>query len=371
MSKKIFFILLIGVVILVLQQKSSNPKLKNLGDFTPGEEINQIKKTTLLKERVPIYKRLIERVGPEIAQEQLQRSGLPFDGETHLLNHTVGDYIYDKYKTKGLVYCKDYFLSSCYHGFVIRAIADGGTDSLTDVFGVCREKGEYVAVQCAHAIGHGLLAFDGYKNLVSALSDCDKVAEKTEGFFSYNCYDGVFMENIFAVHEDGKPSPDRWVNPNDPLYPCNEKKIPEKYINACWSNQPSLMYQQFKGDVKKVANFCADVTNPSYQTTCFDALARQIHPVTQGSVDKAFEMCSLNPGPWIDPCLISISKAFFSVGDRIAPFEICARIHLQSKQRCYSELSTIISAYIKNKKERDDVCNLIRDESWIDSCKSV
>ena len=40
------------------------------------------------------YESLIEQVGPEEAQELLYRSGLPFDGATHLLNHTVGIYLY-------------------------------------------------------------------------------------------------------------------------------------------------------------------------------------------------------------------------------------------------------------------------------------
>lgn len=335
-----------------------------------SEEIKLIKKSPSLDEKVKIYKSLIERVGPEQAQEQLQYSGLPFDGETHLLNHTVGDFLYDKYKTKGLVYCKDYFLSSCYHGFVIRAMADGGVHSLKEVMQHCWDQGERVAIQCAHAIGHGFLAFADYKNFIKALTDCDTLSEQSKNFPNFNCYDGAFMENVFAVHDDGKPSPDRWLNKDDPIYPCNEEKIPQKYIRACWSNQPSWMYQLFGGDLHKVAQQCLNLNNKEYQTTCFDALARQIHPLTKGSVDQTFSLCSIMPSDWIDPCLVSISKAFFSVGDRTAPFEICTKIHPQSKSNCYNELITIISIYSKDSNEKNKACKQIGDHDWSERCLS-
>lgn len=347
--------------------------LKNISEqktFTTKavSEIANLKASSTLDQKVKIYKSLIARVGPEQAQEELLHSGLPFDGETHLLNHTVGDYLYEKFKLGGLVYCRDYFLSSCYHGFVIRALAAGGLDSLTEVMNTCWSKGERVAIQCSHAIGHGFLASNSYKSFIKSLEDCDQLGQKSRNFPGFNCYDGVFMENIFAVHDDGKPSPDRWLNENDPVYPCNEEKIPQKYIRACWSNQPSWMYQLFQGDLQKVAGQCLKLENKEYQNTCFDALARQIHPLTQGSVEQTFKMCSLMPEPWIDPCLMSISKAFFSVGDRQAPFEICGKINTESKESCYSELSTIITLYSKDLKEKRGSCNKFLDKQFVDQC---
>lgn len=367
----VIFILVVATIFLTLGSflyKPQAPKQNVLSSKT-YPEIEPIKNAKSLDEKVKLYKTLIEKAGPVEAQEQLQHSGLPFDGETHLLNHTVGDYLYDKYKTAGLSFCKDYFLSSCYHGFVIRAIGDGGIELLKEVIKSCKEKGEHVIIQCAHAIGHGFLAFDGYKYLIRALGDCDLLSQKSRDFPTFNCYDGVFMENVFAVHDDGKPSPDRWLNKDDPIYPCDEPKIPNQYIKACWSNQPSWMYQLFGGDLHKVAQNCLNVEDPQYQTTCFDGLARQIHPLTSGSVDETFRMCSLMPEGWVDPCIVSISKAFFSVGDRKAPFEICSRIH--SKSLCYQELITIISVYIKDKWERNKVCDQFINKAWVSDCKKA
>jgi hypothetical protein len=310
---------------------------------------------------------LIERVGPLNAQDELAKSGLPFDGQTHLLNHTVGDWLYDRYGDQGLVYCRDYFLSSCYHGFVIRAIAQGGLNILQPVMQTCWNKGYPTATQCAHAIGHGLLAYDGYKNLPQALAECDKVSTISQQFPTYNCYDGVFMENVWAIHE-GKPSEDQWISQTDHLFPCNSSKIDEKYKQACWSNQPSRMYIMFQGNISKIGEVCLAVQNKLHQSTCFDALARQIHPITQGSVDKTFSYCSLLPRDWVNSCVVSISRAAFSVGDRTVPFQICGRIDETSKNSCYGDLLGIIKAYASNEEEKQSWCSRIQDNQWKSNC---
>lgn len=332
-------------------------------------EITEIKATNNLDQQVDLYKKLIERVGPSKAQEQLHRSGLPFDGQSHLLNHTIGDWLYQKYGKEGLTLCKDYFLSSCYHGFVLRVAADGGVEALSEVMKTCWKKGWHVSIQCAHAIGHGLLAWSGYANLTAALARCDELLKISPDFPSFNCYDGTFMENIWAVHEDGKPSKDRWLKDDDPIYPCNDQRIDQKYINACWSNQPMRMYQMFGGDIQKVAAQCLNLKNQTYKTTCFDGLARQIHPTVLGSVDKTFQSCNLMPKEWVDPCLISVSRAFFSVGDKKIPFEICSRMKGEGKNSCWQGLSEIIASYAQNlPDEKKELCSKIALDSAKRKC---
>lgn len=331
-------------------------------------EIQKIRQTQDLKQQVVLYTNLIKRVGHQKAQDDLYGSGLSFDGQTHLLNHTIGDYLYDTFGTQGLVYCKDYFLSSCYHGFVIRAVADDGITSLESVIKTCWEKSSSVAVQCAHAIGHGFLAWEGYKYLPKALYDCDELAKKSKNFPFYNCYDGVFMENVWAVHDNGKPSEDQWVDPNDPVFPCNDHRIAEKYIKACWSNQPMRMFQMYNEDIAKVAKECLLVGNHTYQETCFDALARQIHPLTDGNVEKTFDLCNLNPAPWNNACIISVARASFGIGDRRIPFELCLRIESKAKKSCYLKLEDVIKAYYAPGNERNTVCNQIPQEYRDKNC---
>jgi len=254
-------------------------------------EIDKIFTSNNLKEQIVLYRTLIERVGAEEAQEALLRSGLPFTGETHLLNHEVGYFLYEKEGAKGLMECKDYFLSSCYHGVLVKAMGDNGLLSLSKVMESCKKSDWTVVPQCAHAIGHGLLAWSGYKNLPETLALCDKVESEVEDFPVYNCHDGVFMENNYAVHL-GAPSPDRWIKYDDPFYPCNDSRIEEKYRKACWSNQPQLQFEQFGGDIRRLGALCEGVKNEEYRVTCFNSIARHIHSFTFGNVEVAFNMCA-------------------------------------------------------------------------------
>ncbi len=331
-------------------------------------EIQQIKAADNLDKQTKLYKELIERVGPEQAQEHLYNSGLPFTGQTHLLNHAVGDYLYEKYGNAGLVRCKDYFLSSCYHGFILHAIPDG-LGAIDDIVNECKKFGITVVSQCSHAIGHGFLTWVGYSNLTGALGLCDEMGERVENFPLYNCRDGVFMENVWGIHE-GKPSPDRWVRGDDNFYPCNDSRINPKHLDGCWSNQPTLMYQMFKGDIKKVGEECLKVKNAEHQKICFNGLSRQIHPLTKGDADTAFKLCSLLPSQWVNYCLTTITLSDFSVGGRDLSFKICARINVSEKENCYTSLFGVMSVYDSTSDEHENSCKNILEESWQEKCVS-
>ena len=225
-------------------------------------------------------------------------------------------------------------------------------------------------LECAHGIGHGFLANTGYKNLPTALSACDEAEKTMKRFPVFNCYDGVFMENIWAVH-DGKPSPDRWVKENDTVYPCNDKRIEDKYILACWSNQPALAYQFFKGDVKKVADdVCMKVKNVEYQRMCFDGLARQIHPITRGQYSKTFDLCNLMPNDkWINFCLVINATSTYAVGDHEAPLKICAGVSQNSKEDCYNRVFSHMKTYQRPNENLKSLCKKISDPDWRKKCE--
>ena len=371
-EKRVFVVLLVVLLSLLAFKLNFFTRIfsfRKVNSFPP--EILAIKKTSVLDEQVVLYKKLIDRVGAVEAQEDLFKSGLPFTGETHLLNHTVGDYLYEKYGPAGLVKCRDYFLSSCYHGFVLHAIADGGMPEVAKTFAECNKGGFTVSSQCAHAIGHGFLANTGYKDLVKALQTCDQATSTMPGFPPFNCYDGVFMENIWAVH-DGEPSPDRWVRESDKVYPCNDKRIDDKYILACWSNQPSLAYQLFGGDIKKVAELCNTVKRPEYEQMCFDGLARQIHPMAGSDPKQTLALCSSMPTiKWINYCMSTNASAGYAVGDRDMPFLVCSEVGASGQEECYSKLFSTMRAYKKANESTQTLCAKVADSTWREKCKST
>ncbi len=310
-------------------------------------EIENILNLRTSEERSAELVKLLERVGPERAQEEMLHSGLPFTGETHLLVHTIGNFIYDQYGKDGLALCKDYFLSACYHAVILNTLGDNGLDGVAEAMALCREAGgSTVAAQCAHGAGHGFVAWHDY-DLVKALEMCDELGSAGElrspasQFPSFNCYDGVFMENVWGVHE-GTPSPKRWVKESELYYPCTDPRIPEKYLKGCWSNQATLIYQHFKGDLRKTALACDAVENAEYRETCYNNFSRQIHPMTQGSIEKVKSLCENATGEeWRDYCILTNMTSYWSVGDHELPGKLCASLEEPLKTTCFTRLENL------------------------------
>ena len=350
-------------------------------NFLPGQtvgekqenypEIKQILSLQKVRDQSPYLIKLLDRIGPEKTQEELLRSGLPFTGETHLLVHTIGKYIYEKHGASGLKMCKDYFLSACFHAFIIEDLSDNGMRGLSSTMNSCEKAGINVLSQCSHATGHGFVVWNDY-DLVRALKMCDELAQKPDSNTpAFNCYDGVFMENLFSVHE-GELSEKRWIDDTDPYYPCNDTRIPEKYLGGCWVNQASRMHQMYQGDLKKVAQGCDQVLNPKHQELCYNNFARQIHPMTEGQSGKAFILCTNATGEkWQNYCLNTLVGAAFSVGDKgKMPFEICHKMeNVSSKNNCYNKLSGIINSYAKNQNEAIVLCKKILDVGYRKNCE--
>lgn len=304
-------------------------------------EIEEIVNAGDISAREKIYIKLIERVGPEQAQIELKNSGLPFDGQSHLLNHTVGNFLYQKYGPAGITKCKDYFSSSCYHGIIINTLSDGEMDSVDSMLDLCKEKGEGFLDNCVHGMGHGFLPWVGYANLTEALVLCDSLSERVAGIAVDACYTGVFMENIWGVHE-GTPSPDRWIKKDDKHHPCSDPRIAEHYRGACWQQQNTIMYDVFKLTHKQIAKECMALAVNRLQHNCFVGLFQSIHGYSGNNVDIQFNECSKMPPTWVRSCLMSQVDFGVGQGDDVTPFEVCMRMHDEDKGQCYKNLNKYI-----------------------------
>lgn len=272
------------------------------------EELKQLLAEKNTKKQAKIVRAMAEKYGPREALQLMQRSGLPQTGETHLLVHEIGNVAYERYGQSALLYCDESFLSACYHGVVLNEIGDRGIAGVARLIEECRSAGPHIYAQCSHAAGHGFLAYNNYK-VLEALPFCDQLGEFAQDIPTFNCRDGIFMENIFGVH-NGKPSPNRMVKTDDPYYPCNA--VPEKYRDGCFANQATLMYQLFDGNLRKVAEHCDKVGEEKYKEICYNNFARQIHPLTEGKTERAKIFCANATGQWKDQCILTlVSAAFF------------------------------------------------------------
>src|SRR3989344_3881664 len=172
--------------------------------------------------RLTATRKLVERVDVEQALEILEHSPLPHTGEGHLAIHQIGFFAYKKYGLESILKCKDYFLYACYHGAIIEAASDQGFEAIKKMTDYCRAS-SVRHFQCVHAAGHAILAIWDYNNLPDALKTCDDIYEKDAEFPNAlsSCHNGVFMENLFGVHDwgTGEELKRDWLS-EDPYFPC-------------------------------------------------------------------------------------------------------------------------------------------------------
>ncbi len=307
--------------------------------------------------RIKAGRKLVERVGIEEALEILEHSPLPHTGEGHLVVHQIGFYAYQKFGMQGILKCKDYFLFACYHGVIIEAATNQGIPAIAKMTDICKASSTRY-FQCVHAAGHAILAMYSY-DLAQSLKTCDQLYENEIQFPDAlsSCHNGAFMENLFGVHDWGKDkTPKRaWLKDDDPYFPCTY--FDEKYQKGCWLNQAARIYQMYQGNIPKTAHACEIIGNRTHSEWCFDNLARQIHPLSNGDPAKSFELCQQVGSYWEQGCLIVNAQAFYSVGGRLDGINICSKLVDQARQVCYAKiLSQIISDTIPP-QEKKNLCD--------------
>lgn len=306
--------------------------------------------------RLTAARKLVERVDVEQALEILEHSPLPHTGEGHLAIHQIGFYAYQKYGLESILKCKDYFLYACYHGAIIEAASDQGFEAIAKMTDYCKAS-SVRHFQCVHAAGHAILAIWDYPSLPDALKTCDDIYEKDKEFPNAlsSCHNGVFMENLFGVHDwgTGKEAERKWLS-EDPSFPCNA--FDEKYQRGCWLNQGARIYQMYNGDIPKTAQECQKIENPQYVEWCMDNLARQIHPLTNGDITKVFTLCPLVGDAWREHCVSVNAGAYYSVGGRQEAIGVCYNSLPQTKPQCYNlVVNQIISDPIE-KSQKETLC---------------
>jgi hypothetical protein len=325
-------------------------------------EIEKILTEEDAAEQVKWYLKLLKRVGPEQAQDELQNSGVPFNGPMHLLNHTAGDYVWKTYGTTGITKCRDYFSSSCYHGFILNAIGDGNLNNIDAIMADCKKQGRASYDQCSHAVGHGFLAYAGYGNLIGALEMCDKVKSKNSEFMDSYCHNGVFMENIWGLHE-GRPSPERWVSTTDMKYPCTDPRIAEVYLPECWYNQATYIMNHFyQGDRVKTAEICNELFNTRSKYMW------SINMVTENNLNSKYEICSHMPEGWKEKCIAVVASAYLQQGDQEMPFRVCNNAKF-GKKECFYELVGSIDHDYQPGPKKNSLCKKIPREFTGGNCR--
>ena len=312
--------------------------------------------------QIDAYHQLLQAVGPSEAQDILL-SSMPNDSRTHMIQHEAGKYLYESEGLAGIGNCKNYFAGGCYHGFISAVIAQRGVADVKNIEGACeRALSSDQQMQCAHGVGHGLLAeVAGYANLPQALDLCQQIFAGNDKK-AVNCYDGVFMENNFGAFD--VPPPGRWYKASDPMYPCKIPSVLDKpgAHDYCWGMQSQLTlhtdaYPQFGGDIKKVETYCESFSTGNDRGFCFEGIARQIQLTNGNNIAGMRSMCAQMSSGNVSQCIWSAAEAAYIYGDHSSDvLMICESETGTQKDTCYATLEQGIAISYSLTSNRITAC---------------
>jgi hypothetical protein len=170
--------------------------------------------------------------------------------DTHTQAHIFGEALYSVEGLSGIEVCDDSLRFGCYHSFFGRAIYEQGIGILPELDAACRSAYGDTNTKCQHGLGHGLIVYTGYEDLLGALELCETIPWQETG----GCSGGVFMEYNFHTMEqvdDGL-----YVRPldDDPFAPCNT--LPERFRPSCYLEQVQWWEKIYDLDFTYIGTLC-------------------------------------------------------------------------------------------------------------------
>ncbi|HEX5726449.1 MAG TPA: hypothetical protein VFX98_13330 [Longimicrobiaceae bacterium] len=306
--------------------------------------------------------------------------------EAHALAHGVGIAAYRGRESVGSTFaaCPPTQISGCYHGVIQGYFRDlertGGVDAEA-LNALCEEHRprRFVFFQCAHGLGHGLLALNG-RHLPRALEQCDLLRDE---WVRSGCYGGVFMENLVAVthphntaaghgERSGAPAAGdsghahhhgthaagaAWkpIDPDDPLYPCTV--VAEKYQAECYGMQTAAILHLNRGNVAAAGETCAQAPGRMARA-CFFSLGRDITGLAEQDPDRSEALCRRVEEPGRGWCLVSVAENLVNhVADARPGLAFCRRVQgAEQKDLCYRAVAGMLYEIEPEAARRAELC---------------
>ena len=249
--------------------------------------------------------------------------------------------------------------SSCwsgyYHGILERAFS--GASSKSDLGAISRglcddaeiRRTAWLAYQCVHGLGHGLMIHTGY-NLPFSLEVCDKLATKWD---QTSCTGGVFMENISSSY--GVRS--RWLRDNDLVYPCNAVK--ERHKLYCYLMVTSRILQANGYKWKEAARICSRVER-NWVGTCFQSYGRDASGFTRQNPAEIDRLCKLTGRRGQSDCIYGAARDVTSnYADGRPAAKLCNMAAKRLQPRCFNGIGTILGGMSPTTPGRRALCKVV------------
>jgi hypothetical protein len=345
----------------------------------------------------------------------LSREDTDVARDGHVYAHGIGISAYKTPETVSETFalCTTDFQSGCYHGVIQAYFSDsrgtqGGVtparlNTLCQPYRTPAKR--WLEFQCAHGIGHGVMAVEKH-HLLKALDTCDLLADTFE---KQSCWGGAFMENVVnatqphhmsvtrvaeagehAGHDSashaaagqdmaghdmsameghgdhGAEEPFKALDPNEPLYPCTV--VQERHRSACYLMQTSPILYANKGDFADAARQCGR-TPEAYRSICYTSLGRDANSWSRGNREQAVTYCRTAPEvgqPW---CIIGVVKNIVDVtADPRDGMSFCLLAPDHTKPSCYNAVGQEIAILQPTMPGREQAC-LAAAAGYIPECR--
>jgi len=303
--------------------------------------------------------------GPKAALalfDQKIAAGGPIESGCHRIAHMIGAAALARYEgnvgkafSEGSTSC----WSGYYHGILERSFT--GVSSKAELGQTSRDlcddtqirKTTWIAYQCVHGLGHGLMIHSGY-NLPYALDVCEMLATSWD---QTSCKGGVFMENISSSY--GVRS--KWVKEDDGVYPCRVVEENDKLY--CYLMVTSRILSVEDYDWEKTARICLTVEK-NWIATCFRSFGRDASGSSRQDPERIAELCKLAK-EYEGDCLDAGAKdmtANYTSGKQASV--LCNNAPPDLQGRCFNAIGSILGTFYATSEERRAGCASITEEHF-------
>jgi mono/diheme cytochrome c family protein len=278
----------------------------------------------------------------------------PIESDCHRIVHAIGGAALAYYKGnvgRAFVAGRPSCTSGYYHGILERALigvpqSQLGSASRRFCSGPEVRKSEFIAYQCVHGLGHGLMIYTGY-DLPMSLHTCDKLATEWDAI---SCTGGVFMENYQSSY--GITS--KWLKNNDLLYPCDA--VGKRYKYYCYDMVTARILPKVKYNWSKAAKVCRR-SEKGWITICFQSLGRDASGYTRLDPVRILAICKA-AGNMARECVYSAAKdmTYTDVSPRRAK-GLCNTAPVAMRGYCWEGIGNILGSLNALTEQRKASCD--------------
>ncbi|HTN23782.1 MAG TPA: c-type cytochrome [Solirubrobacteraceae bacterium] len=251
--------------------------------------------------------------------------------------------------------------SGYYHGIIERAfLGQPNTRLATVARQLCADPQidaqRFLAYQCIHGLGHGLMIYTGY-DLPGSLKTCD---ELRTGFDRVSCSGGVFMENFNSSY--GVTS--KYLRASDPIYPCDA--VAERHKLYCYLLVTANILRLTGGNLQRTADACMR-SEKAWVGTCYESFGRDASGIAGKDADRAIASCRLARAHEGD-CIYGVAREIVNAdaaGARGGRF--CARTAHRFRARCYAGVGSVLASIEPTPERLRGACREVSGR-WVDGC---